>query len=95
MKIITLPAILLIMLFISCQNKEAETNKKVNYPSHNYTYVNVDTTTLKYKGIVYVPVYSDICHLDETKRFLLTTTVSIRNISLKDSTYVLNEDNLS
>lgn len=40
--------------------------------------------------IVYVPVYSDIYHLDGTKRFLLTATVSIRNISLKDSSYVLN-----
>ena len=89
MKIIFLP-FLLFMVLISCQNKETETNKKINYPSHNYTYVNLDTSTLKYKEIVYVPVYSDIYHLDGTKRFLLTITVSVRNISLKDSAYVLN-----
>jgi hypothetical protein len=52
--------------------------------------VNLDTAKLRYKEIVYVPVYSDIYHLDGTKRFLLTTTVSVRNISLKDSAYVLN-----
>ena len=89
MKIIFLP-FLLFMVLISCQNKKTETNKKINYPSHNYTYVNLDTSTLKYKEIVYVPVYSDIYHLDGTKRFLLTITVSVRNISLKDSAYVLN-----
>ena len=89
MKIVFLP-FLLFMVLISCQNKVTETNKKINYPSHNYTYVNLDTSTLKYKETVYVPVYSDIYHLDGTKRFLLTTTVSVRNISLKDSAYVLN-----
>jgi len=89
MKILFLP-VLLLTLFFSCQNKEADTNKKINFPSHNYTYVNLDTATLKYKEIVYVPVYSDIYHLDGTKRFLLTATVSVRNISLKDSAYILN-----
>ena len=89
MKIILLH-VLLLSIFISCQNKETDTNKKINYPSHNYTYVNLDTATLKYKEIVYVPVYSDIYYHDGTKRFLLTVTVSIRNISLKDSSYILN-----
>ena len=81
---------LLLTLFLACQNKAKETDKKINYPSHNYTYVNLDTATLKYKEIDYLPVYSDIYHLDGTKRFLLTATVSIRNISLKDSAYILN-----
>jgi len=89
MKNLILPVLLLI-LFLSCQNKEADTNKKINYPSHKYTYANVDTTLLKYRETVYVPVYSDIYHLDGTKRFLLTITVSVRNISLKDSAYILN-----
>jgi lysine/ornithine N-monooxygenase len=89
MKIILL-TVLLLSIFISCQNKVADSNKRINYPSHNYTFVNLDTAALKYKEIVYVPVYSDIYHLDGTKRFLLTTTVSVRNISLKDSAYVLN-----
>ena len=89
MKIVFLP-FLLFMVLISCQNKKTETNKKINYPSHNYTYVNLDTSTLKYKETVYVPVYSDIYHLDGTKRFLLTATVSVRSISLKDSAYVIN-----
>jgi len=90
MKTLYLVPILLFTLFISCQNNTADKTQKINYPSHNYTYVNLDTAALKYKEIVYVPVYSDIYHLDGTKRFLLTTTVSVRNISMKDSAYVLN-----
>jgi len=90
MKTLYLVPILLFTLFISCQNNTADKTQKINYPSHNYTYANVDTATLKYKEIVYVPVYSDIYHLDGTKKFLLTATVSVRNISLKDSAYVLN-----
>lgn len=89
MKIRFLP-VLLLTLFFSCQNKESVKDIKINFPSHNYTYVNVDTASLKYKETIYVPVFSDIYHLDGTKRFLLTITVSVRNISLKDSAYILN-----
>ncbi len=89
MKIIILP-VLMLALFISCQNKEKVSNIKINYPSHSYTYVKLDTAALKYKEVIYVPVYSDIYYLDGTKRFLLTTTLSVRNISLTDSAYVLS-----
>ena len=89
MKTYILSAFFLLMLIISCQNQKSETNKKINYPSHNYSYVNLDTAVLKYKEIVYVPVYSDIYHTDGTKRFSLTTTVSIRNISQRDTAYLL------
>jgi hypothetical protein len=89
MKTILLLALFL-TLFISCQNKERSANKKINFPSHSYSYVKVDTTKLKYKEIDYIPVYSDIYYLDGTKRFLLTTTLSVRNISLTDSSYILS-----
>lgn len=89
MKIFILP-VLLLVLFLSCQNKERVSNQKINYPSHIYNYVTLDTATLKYKETDYVPVYSDIYHHDGTMRFQLTTTISVRNISLKDSAYVLN-----
>jgi len=82
--------VLLFILFISCQDKATVKDTKINFPSHNYTYVTLDTATLKYKETIYVPVFSDIYHLDGTKRFLLTTTVSIRNISRKESAYVIN-----
>lgn len=89
MKNLILP-ILSIVLFASCQNKESGTNSKINFPSHSYNFVTLDTASLKYKETVYVPVYSDIYHNDGTQRFLLTSTISVRNISLKDSAYVIN-----
>lgn len=89
MKMIILP-VLLVTLFISCQNNKSSSNKKINYPSHSYSYVKLDTTTLNYQEIVYVPVFSDIYYLDGTNRFLLTTTLSVRNISLTDNAYVLS-----
>lgn len=89
MKILISP-LLLIMLFVSCQNNKSGSPDKINYPSHNYTFVKADTANLEYREIVYVPVFSDIYYLDGTKRFLLTSTLSIRNTSLSDSTYVLS-----
>jgi len=90
MKAIILSAVFSLMLIISCHNPKTDTKEKINYPSHNYAYVNLDTAVLKYREIVYVPVYSDIYHTDGTKRFSLTTTVSVRNISQHDSAYVLS-----
>lgn len=89
MKILILP-VLLLVLFPACQDKGRIPNEKINYPSHNYSYVTMDTATLKYRETDYVPVYSDIYHHDGTMRFQLTTTISVRNISMKDSAYVLN-----
>jgi hypothetical protein len=89
MRTIIISAVFFLTLNLSCQNKKTDTKEKINYPSHNYSYVNIDTTILKYKEIVYVPIYSDIYHTDGTKRFSLTTTVSVRNISQRDTAYVL------
>jgi hypothetical protein len=76
-------------ILLGCQNKVPEINQTINYPSHSYNYVTLDTSLLRYNEIDYVPVYSDIYHLDGRQRFLLTSTISIRNISLKDSAYLL------
>lgn len=54
-----------------------------------YTLVPVDSLDLKYIETDYTPVYSEIYHMDGTRRFKLTTTVSIRNTTLADSAYIL------
>ncbi|MDA3893567.1 MAG: DUF3124 domain-containing protein [Salinivirgaceae bacterium] len=38
----------------------------------------------------YLAIYSDIYHQDGTRRFKLTPTISIRNISLSDSAFILS-----
>ena len=87
MKNILLP-ILLIVLF-ACQSNADETLRKKSHPSHNYDYVVADSADFTYFETDYVPVYSDIYDRDGTKRFMLTTTLSLRNTSLTDSSYIL------
>ena len=43
-------------------------------------------------GKTYLPVYSQIYHQYEDRTFNLTITVSIRNISLTDTVYILKAD---
>lgn len=43
-------------------------------------------------GKTYLPVYSHIYHVHEHRTFDLTSTVSIRNVSMKDSVYLLTAD---
>jgi len=52
----------------------------------------VDTSQyqLNYYESDYVPVYSDIFYQDGTKRFKLTSTISLRNTSTVDSAFILS-----
>lgn len=45
-----------------------------------------------YGGKTYLPVYSHIYHIKEKQNYNLAVTVSIRNISLSDSVYILLGD---
>lgn len=69
----------------ACNHK---TSGKAHLPSKVYHYVRVDTASLPYRQAVYVPVYSHIYGEDGNKALYLTTTLSIRNISFRDSFYV-------
>jgi hypothetical protein len=82
--------LLFIIIIVGChtEEKKAITGKKRSHPSHIYTYVDIDTIKLKYFETDYLPVYSDIYHQDGTKRFPITSTISIRNTSIVDSAYV-------
>jgi len=82
---------ILTSIIYSCGgSNNAEHQRRKSHPSHKYTYVSVDSSDLNYLQTDYVPVYSDIYHRDGTRRFILTTTISIRNTSLSDSAYILN-----
>lgn len=45
-----------------------------------------------YKESIYVPVYTDVFHIDQSKLFPLTVTLSLRNTSLNDTIYIYNVD---
>ncbi len=64
--------------------------KEPNYPSitRDYTYLAKDTTAFVRQETVYVPVYSDIYIFDETSKYLLAITLSLRNTSPTDSLFI-------
>lgn len=80
----------LVLLVSGCRPEVTETSTKTTHPSHKYTLSDRTAASLNYLESDYVPVYSDIYERDGTKRFMLTTTISIRNTSLSDSAYILH-----
>lgn len=86
--------VFIVALFIvfGCNNNFSKQVKKQKetHPSHNYHFVDIDTAQLNYFETDYLPVYSDIYYENGTKRFPITTTVSLRNTSLTDSAFVLS-----
>lgn len=66
--------------------------QEVHLPSKNYHYIDINVDTLYHSQKVYVPVYSDIYHSSDARRFLLTATLSVRNTSLRDTMYVSEVD---
>lgn len=77
-------------ILISCQN-EAEKNpvQKVDWESKQTEINDFSSFT---QGKTYLPVYSHIYNLHENTNFDLTSTISIRNISLTDTIYILKAD---
>lgn len=80
---------IIVVFFLSCNSEIKQPEEKAGWPSHKYTFVEPDSTQLNFIHTEYVPVYSDIYHRDGTRRFQLTTTLSIRNTSLTDSAFIL------
>ncbi|MFB6341618.1 DUF3124 domain-containing protein [Saccharicrinis sp. FJH62] len=80
----------LLLVLSSCSLDRQTKIKKRSHPSHIYNFVDITHQKLGYKETDYVPVYSDIYHKDGSERFLLTTTLSIRNTSFTDSAYIVS-----
>lgn len=74
-----------VILLSACNTKQDE---KVHLPSPVYNYAKIEDSLFTVKQSVYVPIYSDIYLMDGSKTQQLTATLSIRNISFKDSIYV-------
>jgi hypothetical protein len=81
----------LVLIASACSNKEQ--NKypggQANWKDKEAKIENFDAF---HHGKTYLPVYSHIYHVHEHQTFDLTSTVSIRNISLSDTVYILTAD---
>ncbi len=78
------------LIILGCTGNNPEKIIKRSHPSHSYKYIDIDKSVLQYLETDYVPIYSDIYYSNGTKRYPLTATISIRNISLTDSAYLLS-----
>lgn len=84
--------ILLLFTLFSCTGKGKFDNSKISHPNHVYSFVSIDSSTLQYTETDYVPIYSEIYHMNVSRKMLLTSTLSIRNTSLSDSAYITKAD---
>ncbi len=83
-----LESILILLFFTSCQQKEKiNTMNVLNHENRKARITALDS--LKH-GKTYLPLYSHIYHIHEQRSYDLTVTISMRNISLTDSVYILS-----
>ena len=85
-----IPILFIALTFFSC---ESETDRypvqKTDWASRKSEISNFNDYN---QGRTYLPIYSHIYHIHEHRTFDLTTTISIRNVSLTDSVYILTAD---
>lgn len=82
--------VLVIMLFFSCQREnEISSVNLENWEMRKAQLIQSDSLI---HGKTYLPVYSQIYQLHEKETYDLTVTVSLRNISIKDTIYILRAE---
>ncbi|MRT94200.1 DUF3124 domain-containing protein [Ancylomarina sp. 16SWW S1-10-2] len=78
------------LIFFSCQSETDKIPvKQADWGSRKADITNFDSFI---EGKTYLPVYSNIYHINEHRTYALTITVSIRNVSMTDSIYILKAD---
>ena len=78
------------LIITSCQEvKEYNLPNDTNWEARKIEIEHFDDLV---QGQTYLPVYSHIYHRFDNRTFNLTVTVSIRNLSISDSIYILNAD---
>nr|WP_321407750.1 DUF3124 domain-containing protein [uncultured Carboxylicivirga sp.] len=81
--------VILSILLIACHDME-NNNRNLHFRIENL--VDANTSHIFYSETVYVPVYTDVYHVDQSRLFPLTVTLSLRNTSLTDTIAVQKVD---
>src|SRR5215212_9972454 len=79
-----------ILALVGCDH--ATEYSRIHYPNHKYHFVSIDRKSFNWVGQYYVPVYSSIYGYTGKNEFLLSATLSIRNIGFADSLYISKID---
>lgn len=74
-----------IIMLTSCQQSSIK-NKNLHFKMENLA--KHDLSGKSFHETVYVPVYTDVYHVDQSRLFPLTITLSLRNTSLSDTLYI-------
>jgi len=78
------------VVFLSCQSDtDKNLDKQADWESRKSEIINFNEYI---QGKTYLPVYSHIYHIHEHQTFDLTITISIRNVSMTDTVYILKAD---
>lgn len=81
--------LLVLIMTLGCQVAEKKYVEKVDWSAHLAGEVTLDSLA---NGSVYLPVYSHIYHIKESRKYDLTVTVSFRNTSVSDTLYLTRVD---
>lgn len=80
--------ILVTLIVWSCQEvRPVETRHHSDYQQ-----ADINPAKIEKSGKIYVPIYSDIYYRDSKHTFSLTVTLSIRNVTFRDTVYVFSID---
>ncbi len=77
------------ILLFSCSQEDRQ-NKALHFEMDSLEARTSDQ--MNYNESIYVPIYTDVYHIDQSKLFPLTVTLSLRNTSLSDSVYIFKAD---
>jgi len=93
-KIIPLGFVFLLLILISCKEKNEDSELKPFYGEERIIDISLRDSLMS-SGTSYLSLYSQVYSLSEHKKHNLTTTVSIRNTSLEDTLYLKKADHYS
>lgn len=83
----------LLILILACENKDPNLNKEGDDILENLEVSQpVKKADIHFEDIIYVPIYSDIYVSANNQSKLLTSILSIRNTSFKDTIYISTID---
>ena len=87
----TVKFLFIVLIFTACSGKESKKYpvKQADWESKQ---TEVEDFSGYFQGKTYLPVYSHIYHIHEHRTFDLTITVSLRNVSITDTVYILEAD---
>ncbi|MCU4175777.1 DUF3124 domain-containing protein [Carboxylicivirga sp. N1Y90] len=82
--------LIVLIIVLSACSQTTENTERLHFKMDQLQALHAEDAI--YKERIYVPVYTDVFHIDQSKLFPLTVTLSLRNTSINDTIYIYNVD---